>query len=260
MDGLLFRSLAHELDVRIICPDRPGLGFSTLSPHQTLLNYPDSIAQLAQSLGLKSYRILGCASGGPFALVCAKVLPKEQLIRVGVMAGMGPEKNSPDSKPLSTGTALDLLETFPDLTPKNLDPIFVLNAQDPSPGVLQRHVRDQIDSLPEYEKKSMDDLLAAAPGAVEIITEDQRELYRQGSNGILRDTFIIRAPWGFELEDVEAKVTLWYGTADTTVPIRIGRKMAKKLKRAELKKLAGETHSSIFPHCGEAILRDLLKD
>ena len=59
---------ANAIGLRIICPDRPGIGLSTFVPGRKLLDYPTQIAQLATHLGLESYRVAGGSGGGPYAL------------------------------------------------------------------------------------------------------------------------------------------------------------------------------------------------
>ena len=57
-------------------------------------------------------------------------------------------------------------------------------------------------------------------------------------------------PWVFTLEEVETEVVLLYGTADMNVLVRVGREIAKRLEKAELKECAGETHFTIHVHNG----------
>ena len=59
---------ANVTRLRIICPDRPGIGLSTFVPGRRLLDYPAQIAQLASHLGLESYHVAGGSGGGPYAL------------------------------------------------------------------------------------------------------------------------------------------------------------------------------------------------
>lgn len=260
MDGLFFHSLAEKVGARIICPDRPGLGLSTPSPERKLLDYPESITQLARHLGLDYYRILGWSGGGPFALACAKAVPKEQLLRVGVLAGMGPADAGLDGVRIMTKVFLWITVWFPWLVRLLLECTLVRKAQNADPEVLRHYVKGQRKWMRGQEKKDLEDLLAAIPGAMEIMTASTREHFRQGAEGLIQEAKILMDSWGFELEDIEVEVKLWYGTADINVPIRMGREMAKKLKRAELKEYEGETHLTIFPHHGEEILRDFLKD
>ena len=68
LQGLDFAESAKNIGLRIICPDRPGIGLSTFDSSRKLLDYPTHIAQLARYLGLENYRVMGGSGGGPYVL------------------------------------------------------------------------------------------------------------------------------------------------------------------------------------------------
>jgi pimeloyl-ACP methyl ester carboxylesterase len=78
-----------RLGVRLICVDRPGYGESTFQPGRRILNWPQDIAHLANSLGIQQFYLAGHSGGGPYALACAFALPK-RVIAVTVLSGAGP--------------------------------------------------------------------------------------------------------------------------------------------------------------------------
>lgn len=47
---------AKKLQVRLIAPDRPGIGLSDIKPERTLLDFPDDIVELADQLKLKIFK------------------------------------------------------------------------------------------------------------------------------------------------------------------------------------------------------------
>jgi len=65
---------ARRAGVRLLAANRPGYGASTPaapSYHQVV----DDVAELADSLGLEQFAVLGMSVGGTFALACAALLP-----------------------------------------------------------------------------------------------------------------------------------------------------------------------------------------
>ncbi|KAH7195568.1 Alpha/Beta hydrolase protein [Fusarium oxysporum] len=82
--------LAKRLGVRWIAPDRPGIGNSTFYPHRRVLDYPADLRALIQHLELPDYRIIGTSGGTGYTLACAQALPREELLTVGICAGVGP--------------------------------------------------------------------------------------------------------------------------------------------------------------------------
>ena len=69
-EGELLHEASAARGVRLIAPDRPGIGRSTPQPGRTLLGWADDVAELAEALGLVRLRLIGYSGGGPFALAC----------------------------------------------------------------------------------------------------------------------------------------------------------------------------------------------
>ena len=65
------RYLENSETARIIGVDRPGLGLSTYKAGRKILDWPDDIAELANSLGIARFAVAGFSGGGPYALACA---------------------------------------------------------------------------------------------------------------------------------------------------------------------------------------------
>jgi pimeloyl-ACP methyl ester carboxylesterase len=83
-------SAAKRLGIRLIGPDRPGIGKSTLQPGRTVSDYPSELLQLIENLGLKDYRLLGRSGGTGYTLASAQQLPMRSLKAVGNCAAVGP--------------------------------------------------------------------------------------------------------------------------------------------------------------------------
>ena len=80
---------AKERSVRVVCPDRPGVGRSDPHPERTILDYAADVKALADAMGFERFAVLGYSGGGPYALACGAKLP-ERVSAVGIMAGVGP--------------------------------------------------------------------------------------------------------------------------------------------------------------------------
>ena len=88
--------IATDLNVRIIAIDRPGIGLSDFKRKRTFLDWPDDVVELADERSLDRFSVLGMSGGGPYAVVCAYMIP-ERLTSVGIVSGMGPA-NAPGIK------------------------------------------------------------------------------------------------------------------------------------------------------------------
>jgi pimeloyl-ACP methyl ester carboxylesterase len=88
--GAYFHAAATNLGARIIRVDCPGVGFSSPQPGRTVLEHADDIVHPTKHLDIDQFSVLGCSGGRPYALACAKTIPRERLRGVALVAGVGP--------------------------------------------------------------------------------------------------------------------------------------------------------------------------
>ncbi len=58
-------TIATSLGVRLIVPDRPGYGLSSFQTGRSLLDWPADLDQLADSLGIGRFAVVGVSGGDP---------------------------------------------------------------------------------------------------------------------------------------------------------------------------------------------------
>jgi pimeloyl-ACP methyl ester carboxylesterase len=58
LEAASLHAFGLELGVRIIAPDRPGIGWSSPHPGRTLLGFAQDVARLAEHLGLRVFNVL----------------------------------------------------------------------------------------------------------------------------------------------------------------------------------------------------------
>lgn len=100
--------LANSLNIRVIVPDRPGLGRSEFQSGRRIGDWPADVVALADQLALARFAVLGYSGGCPYATACALKIP-ERLTRVGIVSGTAPF----DEPGLSSGidpTSLRLMQ------------------------------------------------------------------------------------------------------------------------------------------------------
>jgi pimeloyl-ACP methyl ester carboxylesterase len=96
-----------RLGVRLICVDRPGYGKSTFQPGRRILDWPQDIAKLANSLGIRQFYLAGHSGGGPYVLACSFALPK-RVIAATVLSCAGPINTPNIGRGMSTITRYGL--------------------------------------------------------------------------------------------------------------------------------------------------------
>lgn len=83
-------AMLERLNIRWIGIDRPGIGFSTFHPNSTPIAWISDLRYLLAHLDLPKYRIFSGSGGAAYALAAALLLPRTQLLSVGVVAGIAP--------------------------------------------------------------------------------------------------------------------------------------------------------------------------
>ena len=216
--------IAAAFGVRLVAPDRPGCGLSTIARRRTLLGWADDVRRLADSLGIDRFAVVGWSAGGPHALACARALD-DRVTRAAVVAGM-PDPAGFAHLPADLRRALHAARRLP-------------RAVEPS---LARWAR-------QPPAATGDPLCDAAYAAGRV------EAFRSGPRGLARELAMLARPWGFRVEEIGTPVRLWYGTRDAVCPVAVGEDLARRLPHAELT-VTDDTHQLLFPRWRE-ILEDV---
>jgi len=66
---------AREVGLRVLAPDRPGVGGSDLLPDRTVTGYADDVRELLDALELERVAVGGLSNGGMYAMAVASALP-----------------------------------------------------------------------------------------------------------------------------------------------------------------------------------------
>ena len=243
-DGIEMKDAAKKLNVRIVCPDRPGHGLSSFLQNRKLIDYPKDISQLAKHLGIAKYNVLGQSGGGPYAVACAYGSPKDELLNVGVIAGMGPPAVATiKDAGLYTVTVLSTTKYFPGFVR------WFMNWCLKSEKRFQRSLRSALMYMSDEDRAEL-----AKPGWEAEAMAVLKVAYAQGPDGAIHDAKIYGSPWGFELENVQKEIKLFYGHKDDRTPLAFGRYFKTHLPNAELVEFENATHLTIYKHY-EEILR-----
>jgi pimeloyl-ACP methyl ester carboxylesterase len=244
---------ARERGVRVLCPDRPGIGLSDPKPGRTIRGYPDDVAAIADALGLGRFAVVGLSGGGPYALACGARLP-HRVTAVGVMAGVGP-LDKPGALEGMIGTdrrLLDLSVRRPLLARTMLGAMAALAKLVPS--MLVKRYADELGE-PDGSFLQEEERDLGATGVMSTMVE----AFRQGSAGPAEEYRLCAQPWGFDLADVRVPVWLWQGEEDRLTPVHHAEDMASRLPRVALRVLPGTGHLSLTQHV-DAILDALPTD
>lgn len=239
---------ARELGLRIIGVDRPGMGLSTYQLNRKLTSFPTDVVQLADHLGAEKFAMYGWSAGGPYALATAAAVP-DRVQAVALVGSACPYETLRGMRGLDkTDQAMIFMSRFMPAAMSALLKRTVVKANDAKLFALMKEGQAEADL--KY--------LAQLPpsDAVSFL----RESVRQGTKGPIRDYKILGAPWGFDLDRVQAPVDLWIGTEDHSGPEDEQQRLAAAMPHAKLHVMEGEGHISCGPDCIAEILSTLVEE
>lgn len=234
---------ATEIGVRVICPDRPGIGQSDPKPERTIASYAQDVRDVALALGIPRYSVAGYSGGGPYALACGAGTP-DAVHAVALMAGVGPTTTPRGLDGLAKSDVQMLkLATGRPAAARALMRVLVRGAR-LAPKVAVKSFRNE---LSEVDQEAID---AQEPKAIMAFFV---EASHQGPAGPVEDYRLWGGDWGFPLGAVAVPVHVWQGDADQMVPMHHALWMAEQLPDATLHRLPGEGHVSIQRHVGAVL-------
>ena len=239
-----FEDPAKKRNMRIICPDCPGFSLSSDNPSRKLSEYARDISALAKRLRIPKYHVFGGSGGGPYTVACAHSSPKNELLNVAVVAGMGPpELITVKDAGWYTVTALGLIKWFPGL----------MRSLSSWGTASEEKLEKQLKSAFKWLLTKEDMEYLSDPKEKALLMKSYEEAYKQGALGAIRDCQIYGIPWDFKLGDIQRKIKLFYGGKDTRTPLAFGWYLKHHMPNAELYEYGDASHVTICKYNDEIL-------
>jgi len=242
---------AHEAavtkGVRLISPDRPGMGLSTYQPGRRLVDWPADVAHLTEALGIDRFAVMGWSAGGPYAAICAARMGG-QVTAAALLSSAVPLDLYGTTRGLSIEdrALLSLARRTPGLA-STVMKVSIVNASN------ARLFRTVMRSFPPADRTMLTEW-----GPPDHALAFVREAMRQGTEGCVQDYRIFGDPWGFSLEEIRVPVDIWEGADDETGPPGYRAFLKRHIPQATVTVVPGEGHLSLLPHQAPAIFSSLL--
>ncbi len=236
LEAALASTTAQSLGLRIVAPDRPGFGRSSLHDPRRLSDWPDDLAQLADHLGIDRLNILGVSGGGPYAVACAERLPGrvEQLVLVCPLAPLAATAATAGMT-MALAALVRSARTLPPLAH-----VYGLGLT----AISRRWPALVVEAMARQAPPSDQTVLREAATRA-IIAASVREAFRQGGRGPAQELALHLRSWDIDPGHVKVRTELWQGEADTTVPPAMAHWYARRLLSCELHSVPGEGHFSL---------------
>ncbi|KAJ4299025.1 hypothetical protein N0V90_004269 [Kalmusia sp. IMI 367209] len=264
LEALAFDAPARRANIRLIAPDRPGIGQSSFVLNREILDHAGDVKAIAKHLNLKSFAVLGVSGGAPYALACARKIEREMLSGVGIFSGMGTFERK-ELVPLGSRLVGWLARNFPS-TLRVVTDVFVAGLRRMVRwGWVQRMIDQSLEGAKKSKNEWEKDILVQNETAEKWTAAKSRERlvgalfepFKQGSGGVVQEAALVSQGWGFKLEDVKYLVKIWHGSKDVNAPIEWVRVMAGRLPNGMLREYEGDTHGGLVKHI-DAVFAELL--
>lgn len=230
----LAHASARQSGIRLIAPNRPGIGRSDPVRFRRMTEYAGDIEQLADALSLETFAIVGASGGGSFALAVTYALP-ERASLVGVAGCVGP---------------LDVLQNLREMWWWRRTFLFVCNNHPRFSAVLFTLVFAACKRRPVFFYKFLSWMTSCAsltPRQRELIATvawwDYRSVFLQknGVQGVLSEVYLY-FHWGFRMRDFprETRALFWHSRDDQVAPFSVLQRMTGDVRRGRTIVCTGE--------------------
>ncbi len=223
---------AYDLGLRILSPDRPGVGLSDRKPGHAMLDWAsDDIEQLVTQLEIDELSIMGWSAGGQYALAAAYHF-SDRVRGTAVIAGALP---------------LDDKSTFAEQDPLDRT-LSIAATRAPGLARLYFHATKVFFSLVSDETMAKFMCRGLPPTEADAVMAERgwaARILREGAvnpKGAVDDYRAMVAPWGFDAGDITTPVYLFQGEEDILVPPAWAEELANRIPNSKLTTYPNEGH------------------
>jgi pimeloyl-ACP methyl ester carboxylesterase len=248
LQGEFLHEVGRKRGLRVVAPDRPGIGLSEFQPKRRLLDWPEDIKELAAHLGWTNFHVLGVSGGGPYVLACAHAMP-ERLLSAGVICGAPPLKE--------VGTQ-DLMWTYrlalwgQRYVPPLLGPGLAAAGQ-----FMQLPVNSPLMAAFVGKMCERDQLALHDTELYRILMASGRVGVTSSVRSVSTDGNIYSSDWGIDFVKMLFPIRYWHGGRDKNIPVTMIERFVKKMPNANLTVFEEDGHYSL-PMLGTEVIVDAL--
>ncbi len=237
---------AKEFGFRLLSLDRPGVAQSERPSQRTLRDWPTLLEEVAELLGIGSFRIVGISGGGPYALISAWAFP-DRVVAAATVCGAPPIAEMRDRTQLAP--AYRKLIGWHGTRPGAVRWLFRAMrpfVRVPVPRALRPYI---LNILGDADAEALAD-----PAIFDICYDTFREAWSGSADGVFDDAQIYVQPWGFTPEEIKVPVHLWHGRDDHNFHWQLAEALAARIPGARLSIVENEGHYSLPFRQSHAIL------
>lgn len=224
---------AAAAGVRLIAPDRPGVGLSSRHPDLTFAAHADDLRQLLDHLDLQSVTLAGASGGGGFALAAASLMP-DRIRRLVLACALVPGAPRRTRKGQSGQVrAMFLLARYSRPAVSRL----LSRAPATPPGPASPRLERMLSRMPAPDARVVRSELLRPEALLE-----QAEAFRQGGDAVAHEVHLYGRPSHLDLASIAVETFLLHGFADVNVPFAVAKWASEQIPGARLVEVPDAAH------------------
>lgn len=222
----------QALNIRVIAPDRPGLGGSDPHPEKTLSSWCRDTAELLASQKITAPLCLGFSQGAPFAFALAHAGMVKAL---AIVSGQDDFAHAP-VRAMLPPPAADFVEKVQSKNSEYLDGLARIASAEGFFQLILSMSSERDQSLYATEQFRSAYLRCLVEG------------FGPGPAGYIQDLVNALNPWPFAVEQIRVPVNFWYGELDAnpTHSPDFGKTLSRRLPLHTHSLLKGEGGSLLW--------------
>lgn len=249
VQGELMDAAGKRYGLRIISPDRPGIGLSDFQPRRELKDWPPLLTELADHLGIDRFHVLGWSGGGPYVLVTALTLP-DRLLSASIVCGAPPLTFLGYEHMFWVyRVMIRLRHAFPTILG-----LVLRMGERISQGTPDRPpMKWLMGMLGDADRKVL-----SQPEVFSVVRAGALEALRRGPKSVIADADIYLSEWGFEVGGISYPIHFWHGKQDKNIDWRYTEKLASIMPHTTTEWFEEEGHYSLPITHVDAIIKKAL--
>jgi pimeloyl-ACP methyl ester carboxylesterase len=224
---------AKQTGLRVIAPNRPGVGMSEFIRRTSPLDVLADVEDLAQALDLDDFSVIGISGGAPYALAVLHGLPN-RVRTATIISGMGPMwlRGALEGMERRRRIFLELGARFPRLALRAFQKAAMRFQKNPE-RLLDRLIRTWSEA---------DQKLFTRKGIYDLFMRDLHQVFTDGNGAIgLSHELSMYRYMGLSIADLarDTRITLWHGLDDIIVPPAMTWNLVRSFPNSEAHFVAG---------------------
>lgn len=226
----------HDLGIRLITPERPGTGKSTMKNNYSFKDIADDNSTLLRYLGIAKVSCIAFANGAPYAASFAYHYP-ELVNRVASVSSMLPTAFSNNSGILNKRSMLlKISQRSPSLHASLLR--MILRSMERNPNTfITEHSRDIHPN----------DARTATPAMVQAVIKSFLAATANSMLGAIHDHRQTCNDWGFTPAQLQVPFTIWHGSHNSVIRCAEAKSFAASIPNASFREIEGG-HLIFYSH------------